>query len=96
LNNKRQSIGPKPDSRPRLEGARCKYDDKLLTHTQPFSHAHTHIINQTPPLLGQRSGPVIKRPRRMGPEYRLDPCSKEQQVTQTAHYKCSSLACRGL
>jgi len=25
LNNRRQSIGPKPDSRPRLEGAGYKY-----------------------------------------------------------------------
>jgi len=25
LNNRRQSVGPKPDSRPRLEGARYKY-----------------------------------------------------------------------
>jgi len=58
LNNRRQSIGPKPDSRPRLEGACYKYLTScscLLIPTSPFSHAHTrlaHIINQTPPLLG--------------------------------------------
>jgi len=45
LNNRRQSIGPKPDSRPRLEGARYKYLTScsclLSTHpSSPFSHAH--------------------------------------------------------
>jgi len=58
LNNRRQSIGPRPDSRPHLEGARYKYLTNcscLLSRTSPFSHAHTHthIINLTPPLLGE-------------------------------------------
>jgi len=52
----RQSIGPKPDSKPRLEGARYKYLTScscLLTHPHPsVTHTFTHIINQTPPLLG--------------------------------------------
>jgi len=43
LNNRRQSIGPKPDSRPRLEGVRYKYLTScscLLSPPSPFSHAH--------------------------------------------------------
>ena len=45
LNNRRQSIGPKPDSRSRLEGARYKYLTsclRLLSPSSPFSHAHMH------------------------------------------------------
>jgi len=57
LNNRRQSVGPEPDSRPCLEGVRYKYLTKLLTPTQPFlalhvMHTFAYIINQTPPLLG--------------------------------------------
>jgi len=59
LNNKRQSIGPRPDSRPRLEGARYKYPtncSRLLSPTSPFSHAHTrthHQPDSSPPWLAQ-------------------------------------------
>ena len=57
LNNRRQSVGLKPDSTPRLERARYKHLTKLFTPTQPFltlhvMHTLAHIINQTPPLLG--------------------------------------------
>jgi len=56
LNNRRQSVGPKPDSRPRLEGARYKYLTScscLLTpHHPSVMHTLAHIINLTPPLLG--------------------------------------------
>ena len=59
LNNRRQSVGPKPDSRPRLEGARYKYLTScscLLTPPSPFSHAHIHTHHQpdsSPPGLAQ-------------------------------------------
>ena len=57
LNTRRQSVGPKQDSRPRLETARYKYLTKLLTPTQPFltlhvMHTFAYITNQSPPLLG--------------------------------------------
>jgi len=56
LNNRRQSIGPKPDSMPRLEWARYKCLTScscLLTPPHPsVTHTLGHIINQTPPLLG--------------------------------------------
>jgi len=54
LNNRHQSIGLKPDSRPRLEGARYKYLTKLLTPTQPFlalqscTHSHTSSTRLLP------------------------------------------------
>jgi len=44
LNNRHQSIEPKPDSRPRLEGVHYKYltsCSRLLSPSSPFSHAHT-------------------------------------------------------
>jgi len=53
---------------------KCKYRvlstlQTLLTPPQPsVTHTFAHIINQTPPLLGWRNGPAIKRPQRMGPE----------------------------
>ena len=56
---RRQSIGPKPDSRPRLEGARYKYLTScscLLSHPSPFSHAHIrthHYPDSSPPGLTQ-------------------------------------------
>ena len=57
LNNRRQAVGIKPDSTPRLKGARYKYLTKLLMPTQPLltlhvMHTSTYIINQSPPLLG--------------------------------------------
>jgi len=43
--------------------------DNLPTPPYPsVTHAFAHMINQTPPLLGYRNGPAIKRPQRMGPE----------------------------
>ena len=72
LNNRRRSIEPRPHSRPCLEGACYKYLTScscLLTRLHPsVTHTFAHIINLTPPLLGEHSGPVIKRPHRMGPE----------------------------
>jgi len=59
LNNKRQSVGPKPDSRPCLEGARYKCLTScscLLSPTSPFSHAYTrthHQPDSSPPGLAQ-------------------------------------------
>ena len=51
LNNRRQSIGPKPDSRPRLEGARYKYlkscYSPLLT-LQSCTHSHTSLTRLLP------------------------------------------------
>jgi len=53
-NNRRQSIGPKPDSRPCLEGARYKYLTNLLTPTQPSltlqsrTHSHTSLTRLLP------------------------------------------------
>ena len=57
LNNRRQSVGPKLDSRPHLEGASYKYLTKLLKPTQLFfslhiMHTFAYIINQSPPVLG--------------------------------------------
>ena len=54
LNNRRQSIGPKPGSRPRLKGAHYQVPDKLLTPTQPFltlqscTHSHTSSTRLLP------------------------------------------------
>jgi len=73
LNNRRQSVGPNLDSRPRLEGARHKFLTKLLTSTQPFLtlqsciHSHTSLTKLLP-SLGQHIGPAYKRHQRMGPE----------------------------
>jgi len=59
LNNRRQSIGPKPDSRPRLEVACYKYltsCSRLLSPSLPSSHAHTcthHQPDSSPPGLVQ-------------------------------------------
>jgi len=59
LNNRRQSIGPRPDSRPRLKGAHYKYLTNcscLLSPTSAFSHAHTqthHQPDSSPPVLAQ-------------------------------------------
>jgi len=57
LKNRRQSVRPKPDSRPRLEGALYKYLTKLLSPTQSLLTLHVMqtiacIINQSPLLLG--------------------------------------------
>jgi len=57
VNNRRQSIVPKLDSRPCLEGARCQVPDKAthLYSALPYpsvTHTLAHIINQTPPLPG--------------------------------------------
>jgi len=57
LNNRHQSIGPKPDSRPRLEGVRYQVPDKAAhAYSAPPYRSVTptleHIINQTPPLMG--------------------------------------------
>ena len=57
LNNRRQSIGPKLDSRPCLEGARYQIPDKAAhaCWALPYpsvTHTLAHIINQTPPLPG--------------------------------------------
>jgi len=44
LNNRRQSVGPEPDSRPHLEEVRYKYLTscwRLLNPFSPISHAHT-------------------------------------------------------
>jgi len=44
LNNRRQTVGPKPDSRSRLEGVRYKYTtscSRLLSPSSSFTHAHT-------------------------------------------------------
>jgi len=59
LNNRHQSTGPRPDSRPCPEGARYKYltnCSRLLSPTSPFSHAHTrthHQPNSSPAGLAQ-------------------------------------------
>jgi len=58
LNNRRQSIGPKPDSRPRLEGARYKYLTScscLLPPPHPsVTHTRTHHQpDSSPPGLAQ-------------------------------------------
>jgi len=82
LNNRRQLIGPKPDSRPRLEGARYKYltrCSRLLSPSSSFSHAHSrthHQPDSSPPGLAQWA--CHKTPQRMGPESTLDSCPKEQ------------------
>jgi len=71
VNNRHQSIGPKPDSRPRLEGARYKYMtscSRLLSPSSHYSHAHTHTHHQrdsSPPGLAQWA--CRKRPQRIGP-----------------------------
>jgi len=55
-NNRHQSIGPKPDCRPRLEGARYKYLTSCSCGVMPahpsVTHTFAHIIKHTPPLLG--------------------------------------------
>jgi len=54
----RQSVGPKPDSRPCQEGACYKFPTKLLMPTQPFLthqsriHSHTSLTKKLLPLLG--------------------------------------------
>jgi len=59
LNNRGQSIGPRPDSRPRLEGAHYKYltnCSRLLSRTSPFSHTYTcthYQPDSSPPGLAQ-------------------------------------------
>jgi len=55
LNNRRESIRPRPDSRPCLEGACYKYltnCSRLLSPTSPFSHTH-HQPDCSPPGLAQ-------------------------------------------
>jgi len=50
LNNRRQLISPKPDSRPRLEGAPYKYltsCSRLLT-LQSCTHSHTSLTRLLP------------------------------------------------
>ena len=82
LNNRRQSIGPKPDSRPRLEGARYKYLTKLLMPTQPFLalqsriHSHTSLTK----LLPSRASALglLTKGLSAWVQSRLDPCPKEQ------------------
>jgi len=72
LNIRRQSIGPKPDSRPRIEGSRYKYltsCSRLLSPSSPFSHAYTrthHQPDSSPPGLAQWA--CYKRPQCMGSE----------------------------
>jgi len=59
LNNRRQSIRPKPDSRPRLQGRDIntwQSCSRLLSPPSPFSHAHIrthHEPDSSPPGLAQ-------------------------------------------
>jgi len=52
---RRQSIGPKLDSRPRLEGVHYQVHDKAAHAYSALPHPSVtrtlaHIINQTPPF----------------------------------------------
>jgi len=60
-------------------------------------HTLAHIINQSPPLLGQRNGPAYKRPQRMGPEEagplpegteqnRIDGCTAATASSAVGHF----------
>jgi len=52
LNNRHQSVGPKPDSRPRLEAARYKCLTscwRLLSPSSPFNHAQSHTSTRLLP-----------------------------------------------
>jgi len=81
LNNRRQSIGPKPDSRPCLEGARFQVCDKAahVYSGLPYhsvTHTLAHIINQTPLLPGLVQWACYKKASVI--QSRLEPCPKEK------------------
>ena len=81
LNNRRQSIRPKPDSRPRL-GVRYQVPDKAahaysaLPYTSVM-HTLAHIINQTPSAMG-----LFIKGLSTWVQSRLDLCPKEQNRTE--------------
>jgi len=79
LNNRRQSVGPKPDSRPRLEGACCKYLTSclcLLTPPHP-SVTHTHQPDSSPPGLAQWA---CYKGLSVWVQSMLDPCPKDTYI----------------
>jgi len=82
LNNRRQSLGPKPDSRPRLEGARYKYLTScscLLTPPHPsVTHTRTHHQpDSSPPGLSQWACYKVLS---VWVQSRLDPCPKDTYI----------------
>jgi len=85
FDNRRQSIGPKLDSRLRLEGVRYQVPDKVahayLALPYPsVTHTLAHIINQIPPSLGSAMGLFIKG-LSAWVQSRLDLCPKEENRT---------------
>jgi len=82
LNNRRQSVGPKPDSRPRLEGACYKYltcCSRLLSPSSPFSCTHHQPDSSTQWVSAMG---MSQKGLRVWVQSRLDPCPKEQQQQQ--------------
>ena len=84
MNNRRQSIGPKPDSRPRLERARYKYLTScscLLTPPHPsVTHTFAHMTqpDSSPPGLTQWA--CYKKSLSVWVQSRLDPCRKDTYI----------------
>ena len=77
----RQSIGPKPDSRPRLEGARYKYLTKLLMPTQlsftlqSRTHSHTSLTRLLPSWVNAMG--LLEKGLSVWVQSRLDPCPED-------------------
>ena len=81
----RQSVGPKPDSRPRLEWVHYKYLTKLLTPSQPFLtlQSHIHLHKSLTKLLPSWASALVLLTKGLSTwsQSRLDPCQKEQNRT---------------
>jgi len=87
LNNRRQSIGPKPDSRRRLEGARYQVPDKAAhsysaLHYPSVTHTLTHIINQTPALPGLAQWVCYKKVSAHGSRVGWTPARRNRTGTE--------------
>ena len=90
LNNRRQSIWPRPDSRTRLEWARYKYltnCSRLLSPTSPFSHAHScthHHPDSSPPGLAQWA--CYKKASAYGSRVGWTPARRNNITVHRAHW----------
>ena len=87
LNNRRQSVGAKLDSRQRLEGVHYQVLDKAAHAYSAFPYPSvtctlTHIINQTSSLPGLAQWACLLKGFSAWVQSRLDPCLKEQNRTE--------------